>query len=428
MSIYPPLQKASTLQEIYHTFEGNKPLSEEEYDDFFVDIYQNKLKRFIIKVQHNSIYEKMFFIAGQQGNGKSTILNVLKKQNEKFSNDYEIRHLQTKDSFRYQDISIVDILFVIALDFLDNAPQDKKETLKEKFKDKLNELIGLHEGTQEKSQTVATQEKSSASIKANISLAISALFAKGSISANASYNNNKSIREEIKKIYKFNIEQLLSLVNTIILSYKTSVNNGKDILLMIDGLEKTTNTENITNVFLNDIGILKKLECFKIVTIPIYLKEKAKTPDVEIVDFTMEVDENCELKNKDLLKQIVLQRIAKPELITEEAIDLAVQKSGGNIRLLLNIIQDSAVEALTIFETPTIDTQEVQSAINLIGGAMSTTTQMNKAFLNKIHKNKEAEEGDDEILNTMIYQGLVFAYCNGKTRYDINPTVQASLE
>ena len=428
MNQYPPMQKAKTLRDIYNNFEGNRALGEEEYEDFFVNLYDKKLKRFLFSIESNMVYEKMFFIAGQQGNGKSTILNVLKQENKNFADKYEIRHLQTKDIFQYQDISIIDILFAIALDFLDNTQDDNKEKLSNKFKEQLNELADLSSGEIEKIESSFSEEKIHISLKSSISLIMNAILAKGSLSANANYNANAGIRQVVKKIYKFNIELLLNLVNAIISSYKQAINSDKEILLIIDGLEKTTEVANITKVFVNDIGVLKNLKCFKIVTIPIYLKERAKNSNVEIIDFTMEADDECKIKQTDLLKEVISKRIENEALLTDKAIDLAVQKSGGNIRLLLNIIQDAARESITISETDAIDVQEIKSAVSLIGGTMSTTAQMNREFLKKIREHKQADKEEGEILNEMINRGLVFAYCNGKTQYNINPTIEASLE
>ena len=286
----------------------------------------------------------------------------------------------------------------------------------------------MSSGEIEKIESSFSEEKIHISLKSSISLIMNAIVAKGSLSANANYNANAGIRQVVKKIYKFNIELLLNLVNAIISSYKQAINSDKEILLIIDGLEKTTEVANITKVFVNDIGVLKNLKCFKIVTIPIYLKERAKNSNVEIIDFTMEADDECKIKQTDLLKEVISKRIENEALLTDKAIDLAVQKSGGNIRLLLNIIQDAARESITISETDAIDVQEIKSAVSLIGGTMSTTAQMNREFLKKIREHKQADKEEGEILNEMINRGLVFAYCNGKTQYNINPTIEASLE
>ena len=147
-------------------------------------------------------------------------------------------------------------------------------------------------------------------------------------------------------------------------------------------LKKYTNLKqnDIDEIFTEDISILRDIECFKIITMPVYLKETVDVNDVKAIDFTMEVDESGKIKNQDLLKDIILNRIENTSLITDEAINLAVEKSGGNLRQLLNIIQTASTEAIDIFETDKIGTDEVKSAIEVLKGQLASRTQMYSKF------------------------------------------------
>lgn len=421
------MQKAKTLDDVYNNFEGNRPLNENEYS-FFVDIYDKKLKRFIGNIKRNTNYQNIFFIAGQRGNGKSTILNNLKHKNSDFETSYEIRHLQAKDLLNYNDVDIVDVLLIIGFDLIDNniLGKGERKKLEDEFKEKLQELESLNNGELEQIQSNTKNENENLNASVEISAKagfLSFFTAKSTLSG--TYKTDENIRKEAKKIYKFKTKDLLNMINSLIKKYKILSNTGKEILLIIDGLEKLN---DIDEIFTEDISILRDIKCYKIITMPVYLKETVDVNDVKAIDFTMEVDENGKIKNQNLLKDIILNRIENINLITDEAINLAVEKSGGNLRQLLNIIQTASTEAIDIFETDKIGVDEVNSAIEVLKGQLASRTQMYSKFLNKIKNTHIIDTtSDKEELTIALQSGLVFAYFNGRVYYDINPIIEENL-
>ena len=421
------MQKAKVLEDIYNNFEGNRPLSEDEYE-FFINIFDNKLKRFIGNIKRNKNKQNIFFIAGQRGNGKSTILNNLKHANNKFEESYEIRHIQAMEVFRYDDIDIVDILLGIGFNLIDNNDLEKenKENLKQEFETLLKEVEEINSGELTKIKTDVTN--GSSELSANVTLEAKAgflSFFSAKTSMSSTYKADENIRKEAKRIYKFKNKDLLTMINSLIHKYIQLKNSSKEILLILDGLEKLS---NIDEIFTKDIDILRDLNCFKIITMPVYLKEVVDNYNVKAIDFTMEIDENGKIKNLPLLKDVITSRIENLELITSEAIDLAIQMSGGNLRQLLEIIQKASTEALDVFESAFIGVDEVESAIELIQGDLDTKIQMNSKFLKEISTSHIInKENKDDLIDT-LRTGLVFAYINGKAHYDINPIIQDNLD
>ena len=420
--------KAKTLDDIYNSFEGNKPLGEDEYD-FFVNIYDKKLKRFIGNVKRNTNYQNIFFIAGQRGNGKSTILNNLKHKNQAFKDSYEIRHLQARELLNYSDIDIVDILLVIGFHLIDNnnLTKEKKQELEKEFKEQLEDLEALNTGELQKSENnnKSENEELKASLKVSAKTGFLSFFSVES-SLSGTYKADANIRKEAKRIYKFKTKDLLNLLNALILKYNTLSNTSKEILLILDGLEKLNAVDEI---FTEDINILRDIKCYKIITMPVYLKESVDINDVKAIDFTMEVDKDNKIKDLRLLKDVITQRIDKnANLITQDAIDLAVNNSGGNLRQLLDIVQTASTEAIDIFETDIIDTEELESALEVLKGRLASKTQFYSKFLNKIkttHRIDSIEDKDN--LAICLQSGLVFAYFNGRVYYDINPIIKDNI-
>lgn len=420
------MQKAQTLDGIYNNFEGNRPLSEDEYA-FFINIYDNKLKRFIGNIKRNKNKQNIFFIAGQRGNGKSTILNNLKHENKEFEESYEIRHIQAMEVFKYDDIDIVDILLGIGFNLIDSndLEKTKKEELEKEFKLALQEVEAINSGELTKIENNSTNGTSKVSADATVTAKVSflSLFsAKSSLSS--TYKADENIRKEAKRIYKFKNKDLLTMINSLIQKYRQLKNSPKEILLILDGLEKLN---NIDDVFTKDIDILRDLECFKIITMPVYLKGIVDIYNVKAIDFTMEMDKDGNIKNLELLKNVITSRIEKLDLITDEAIELAIKMSGGNLRQLLEIIQKASTEAMDVYESDVIGTEEVQSAIKLIQGDLDYKVQVHAKFLKEIRTAHIVnKENKDDLIDT-LRSGLVFAYLNGKAYYDINPIIKDNL-
>lgn len=420
------MKKAKTLDDIYNNFEGNKPLSEDEYD-FFINIYDKKLKRFIGNIKRNHNKQNVFFIAGQRGNGKSTILNNLKHENEEFANSYEIRHIQAMEVFKYDDIDIVDILLGIGFNLIDNNDlnEDNKQKLEEEFRTSLQELEDINDGELSKSQITSVDASSQLSANAEVStkLGFLSLFS-AKVSLSSTYKADENIRKEAKRIYKFKNKDLLTMVNSLIKKYQLLKNSSKEILLILDGLEKLN---NIDDIFTKDIDVLRDIECFKIITMPVYLKGIVDIYNVKAIDFTMEIDANGNIQNIQLLKEVITSRIENLDLITDDAINLAIKMSGGNLRQLLEIIQKASTEAIDIFESHTITTQEIESAIDLMQGDLDYKTQVYADFLHRIKDTHVVGKDDRADLIDTLRSGLVFTYLNGKAYYDINPIIKENL-
>ena len=92
------MKKATTIDEIYSVFAPEKFLKPED-EEFYVDLYSKDLKRFIQALLINELPTKSFFIAGQSGNGKTTILNLLSTKYPKRDNKYEIIYMAGKEVF-----------------------------------------------------------------------------------------------------------------------------------------------------------------------------------------------------------------------------------------------------------------------------------------------------------------------------------------
>lgn len=419
------MKKAQTIEDIYSVFAHEKFLKNED-EEFYVDLYGKETKLFVAELKLNQIPSKSFFIAGQSGNGKSTLLNLLTTNYPDVNSKYEFHYLAGRSIFLYEDIDIIDVLLMIG-----NKLTESSETLKLRYFEKLQKLKDVKTGVYEES--TLSSEKSDATLSASAKINIGAKFFSlfnASTDFEASYKVNEEIRKDARKFFKIQRKELIDLTNDIILEYRKEKSNGKDLIIVIDDLEKK---ENIDELFLKDIPLLNELNIVKIIAMPIHLKRNYTFPNSNVREFGLKLkkfDGTDSSNDLQLLKEVIQKRLDKNSLITNDAIDLAIMYSGANLRQLIKIIHFAALEALT-FGAETITVQEVENSIERLQRDYSSQVMGMKNFLNEIKINKLYLEDSEENLKKIAKatkMELVFAYFNGTVWYDINPVIQKALD
>lgn len=419
------MKKAQTIEDIYSVFAHEKFLKSED-EAFYVDLYLTETKRFITALKHNQIPSKSYFVAGQSGNGKSTLLNLLTKKHPELNDQYEFHYIAGRTIFLYEDIDIIDVLLMIG-----NKLTESSNSLKTRYFEKLQKLKDVKTGVYEES--TITSNKSDEALSAGAKISIGAkFFAMLSANANfeASYKINEEIRKDARRFFKIQRKELIDLTNDIILEYRKEKSNGKELIIVIDDLEKK---ENIDELFLKDMPLLNELNIVKIIAMPIHLKRNNTFSNSDTREFGLKLkhhDGTDNTRDLDLLREVILKRLENTSLITDEAISLAIEYSGANLRQLIKIIHFAAEEALA-FDAPIITDKEVNTSIERLQRDFSSQVMSMKTFLNEIKVNKHYLNDNEENLKNIAKatkMELVFAYFNGDFWYDINPIIEKALD
>ncbi len=416
------MKKATTIKEIYSVFAHEKFLKEDD-KDFYVDLYGTNFKRFVVALKNNEVRSKAFFIAGQSGNGKSTVLNLLTTNYPDLKENFEFNYIAGRTIFLYEDIDIVDILIMIGNTLTKNNPE-----LKAMFFEKLQKLEDIKDGLLEESSTSSDKSEENLGIKANIGVGAKFLsILKASVDLESSYKINEEIRNDARRFFKIKRKELIDLINEIISEYKLIKNDGKELVIVIDDLEKK---DNIDNLFLKDITLLNELNIIKIITMPIHIHRNETFPSSDVREFGLKLKtyDNHPTQDIELLKEVIIKRLDSKDLITDEAIELAIEYSGANLRQLIKIIHLAAEEALT-FDIEVISEKEVQEAIHRLQRDYSSKAMNMKTFLNDILSDKFYEDSDTNLINIAraTKMELVFAYFNGIVWYEVNPIIRNIL-
>lgn len=419
------MKKATTLEEIYDCFAHEQYLTKED-EPFYVELYEKDMKLFFTALKNNKRTNRAFFIAGQSGNGKSSELNMLTTKYPALLANYEFFYIAGRTIFLYEDIDIVDIILMIG-----NVLSKENEALKSIYIEKLKKFEEVKDGTLELQSTESHNANENLSIGAKLSIGGKFFhFLKTSIDFESSYRVSEEIREDARRLFKIKRKELLDLTNELILEYKKDKNTDKELVIVIDDLEKK---DNIDELFLKDMSLLNELNLVKIITMPIHLHRNQTFPSSDVREFGLKLKtfDNEPTNDNQILKNVVLKRldVNYQTIIDESSIDLAVKYSGGNLRQLIRLINIAAENAIA-FKLPKITTLEVKTAIETIGRAYSSKVINMKSFLNEIVENKTYEDNEANLQNIAkaTKMELIFAYFNGIVWYEINPVIEDALK
>ncbi len=410
--IYKP---ATTIEELIANFNYMQVI-DESLKQFYVDIYTKELADIRTKLKLINLFppNKTFYITGQRGTGKSSALRQLptKDLNEKL----HFVFITFYKDIDVADIDIVDVLLYIGESLINNNPKLLKE-----FDYRLKELKGLYEGTIER-LNIKTTEK-------NIDFPIK-LWAK--------FIANLDFRKEVREIIRPNLDEFADIVEEIVRRYESDVLKGKkQLVLVLDDLEKMSDINQIRKLFIDSIQYLSKIRTPKLVTFPINLQTQDARflgqQNTDTYTFAMCVGEECKISeqqekiNRNLFREIVKKRVSKSNLIDDDAIELAIDYSGGILRQFIQLIQEAGVQAI-LNGSDRVRIIEMEQKIDEISLKLSYSVAGEKVnILREVYKTKNLPEKIDNTVIELLLGNIIIAYPNAKAWYDVNPLVRKNI-
>ena len=430
------MNPAKSIKELKQVFRFNDKYLDEKDENFFEDLYAKDMEILKIDIEDSVIHYDTFYITGQSGNGKSTAVNQLKKD-ENITDIYEIRHIFANDLFDFPDsVTIVDVLLMIGISLTDG-----NEKLKTKYLKKLQLLKDLNVGKLEKSITTENNEqnKESLNVFGGLNLGLLKIFKFGAEFKNE-YINNEQNREVLREIFLPNKRELLNLINDIIKEMNNK-EGDKKLLLILDDLEKKNLSKDL---FLKDKEILEKIEVLKIIMIPVNYATNGK-----VYKLSLRLSNNPMLKNEPIDK-VVLENIENIKKLVYKRIDNEFQylipnekdilekiilTSGGNIRQLLRLISDSANYCRYRGRTQKISDsdlmiskEDVEEASEEMLNLLAIGVNNRQSFLKYIKDNNRPDEDEEDKFIQSIADNSIFAYFNGKPWYEVNPALKEYIK
>lgn len=382
----------------------------------------------------NKANKTMLFLAGMRGSGKTSELAKYAKMLHSpecfFVITCNIDEELDMDNVQYMDILIFQLEKLLSLSDKEGLNLDEGilDSMQNWFADRVKEI-----NTSLKASGSAEIELDTGKITsiAGIFSSILGLTAKVKTGLSGSRERAETIRTNFKNRFldfstKFNtfIEQTAEQLR------KQHI--AKDILFIIDGLEKTMSADTRSKIILEESNRIRQIRANTVFTLPIELmKEEQHIRNFsEIITFPfIKVKErNGETVEPAMnkLREFVNKRIDSKLFDKPATIDLAILHSGGSPRQLLRIIEQANWQADEILGI--ISCVNMEKAVDKLGNSMARYLEPEDFDLLKKIK-KKLETGDPIGFNSTI-QGLlekevIFEYNDG-TYKCVNPLLERS--
>ncbi len=430
------MKKAKTLSELKRNLNPDyRPTIDDK--NIYVPIYKHVLADLQEQLLDSEIINQTILVTGQTGTGKSTALEHL-KTDKQITDCYKILHADMSELLDFSDTDIVDVLLAIGF-----VLTSDNSTLQKKYFKKLDELQKIHKGGLFIEKSNSSSHGLNGGINTELSGGIKFLnFIKAGAKVFAEYHADSECRRTAREVFNAKKESLKQLIDNIIADYyiEYKLGDGKELLLIIDDIEKMDKPENIRALFDDNFSYFFGIKCRKIISVPIpastfskltnnyspihrFILKMKKNP-LDKID--KKPDEIIE-RNKQLLKKIIYKRVEK-ELIEESAIDVAINMSGGILRQFIKILL-TATSKCRINDGKQVSKNNVEEAWcehrKTLDATVISTTLIN--MLDNVRKNNKPDVENDLFVKALQTNQIV-AYTNGVLWYEVNPLIEKTVE
>ena len=407
---------AGDLNDIYHLFNPDTALINDDLIKYYVEIEQNEINIKELKIRLELGLEtrepiKLLF-TGHRGSGKTSTLNRLisNLDDRFFVVDYNVL-----DLLDLNDITYVDVVFSILAKMLEKAQDEGIElgaSLNERAERWSSSII----------KTIAQSDSVDVGVGVNLPLYFINLLGR--------MKSETATRTEIRKVMEPRVSELISIINDTIAEIEK---NDKQVLVIIDNLEKIDYHKALELFYCHATQLTQPL-CKIIYTFPISLKSSEKFMQIKINFSDVIIHPNVKIHERDgteykkgigFMEEIVSKR-APTDLFEDDTLKYIIDMSGGVVREYIRIIRDSAIKALARGKTSInkdIAMEVVNGLKNIYKAQLSDADY---EVLEDVCKTKDIKR--DEKLVGLLHNLSVLEYKNADSWCDLNPIVRSILD
>jgi len=418
------MEKATELRNVLKVTKP-EPLKDENYDKFFVETDSARgvnaalLLSDFFDVNMDDPQKVLFM--GHRGSGKST---ELYRFGQYIENEFKVINFSIRDEVDIVDLEYVDLIFTILRKLYDEARKDG---------------IAVNENVLENLDHYWNDEKLVENLKIEKASIETGIEVKGGfwniISAHIKGvlhigSESKSI---VREYIKPRLSQLLTSANDLIYEITKAYRKQEDRvpLLVIEDLDKL-DLAVAEELFLKHKNILTGFNIHIIYTFPIFLHYSGKFDEIETTFDHYELLSMIKVKNKDnsphpdgisIIRRIVEKR-ADLALFSEEALNYIIEKSGGSLRHVFEMLQNSVLDIRSRDRTATkLDLAGAKNGYKKLRNYFERTiAEEHLETLKKIHESTDKKPMPDARLKEMLNCMAVIEY-NGDRWCDLHPAV-----
>ncbi|MFN0036927.1 MAG: hypothetical protein ACKVUS_17870 [Saprospiraceae bacterium] len=205
-------------------------------------------------------------------------------------------------------------------------------------------------------------------------------------------------------------------------------NLGKEVLFIVDGLEKTMTTDNRRKIIMEETNRIRQIEAYTLFTLPIELMKERQILKraffVETFPFVKLLDNNDKRRSEAFVKfkEFVYKRIDRSLFENEHVVEEAISFSGGSPRELLIILKMANIHADRA--KGVIEKTALERALRRLANQTAqyvTAPQWEK--IEYVAENKSADW--DDIIQDLLERLLLMEYNDGNYKRP-NPILELS--
>ena len=399
-------------------FEKRRDIPASASSSFYVNRPDNPMEELKTFLLTSPGYDKILF-SGHMGSGKSTELN-------RFSLLPEIR-----EKFFVIKYSISEILNIIDIDYIDFLLSFAAYVYIKASDEGISFTGGVLKNLEKwinyfkpGIESLEEEEKSRSAAKKiyNFFNRVSVILLR-----------ELALRDKVRDAIKRNINGLVTVINTLV-TYVNSELGDKELLIIIDDLEKIPDITKAEALFFNAGTYMTIPRCKIIYTVPIALYYSIKFKQLTGTFGNSYFLPNIKVRDKKgtgtldpsgCMKEFLKKRIDITH-INKQAMDIMIENSAGVAREFVRILRNACVKAISR-GFATIETDIVNSVISDLRNEYERGLEKRHIdVLKAVDQGKPIE--DHNTLMELFHSKVVLEYLNDERWIAINPIVKPLLK
>jgi DNA polymerase III delta prime subunit len=443
---FKPATKLREIRELC----SPRPLVGEQLDTLFVETDaardpEDNARQAIKSILGDSGSNKHILVYGHRGCGKSTELALLAKE---LGDGWLCVNFSIQNETNIFGLRAEDVLLVVAYKIVEAAKREELHSLEQderlkKAGDWFKQVTKTTESGKE------AQLELEAGVKAGSGgwlFGLGELFAKFSSDIKYRSTSQTSIVEEIRKRPADLIEQINRVVESVQDALKA---RNKQLLIIIEDLDKLS-IADARSVFIENSNLLTGINANIICTIPIFTFH---SPDANAMKAAFDREfpvQMIKVRNPDdtrangfnVVKEIVHRRVDK-SAIDEDALELLVEKTGGVLRHVFEVLQTAS--NMTSLREPPIQRKHIEYGLLRLKADMGTQIALpidkkidgldnvkqlyDKLFerVRALREGKPSPVTGDPVIQVLLQSCALVEY-NGKRWLGVHPLVTDFLK
>ena len=377
------------------------------------------------------------FFTGHRGSGKSSLLLRLL---EHLTSEYFVVYFDIDHNLDSRTANQIDLLYLLGATIYQVASNEGIGIRSESLNELARSVYTMTYETKEvENEALNVGELAKELVCFGASMLGAEVGRQLAEAALKPFTFTSGVSEEVagKRQVEPQVQNIINNVNLIISEVQQKAQ--KNLLVVVDGLDKLQRIEQAELIFLQSRALLGPV-CRIIYTVPMLVftslgfgQTEGETkshllPNVKLFDRTS--DTQTDPKGYDILREVVAKRMKSigqtPDTVFEpEALDLLIFKSGGVVRDFIWLAQD-AMSAAKILELDKVNTDAAQKAINDRASQLAfRLTETRVEELQKVRENKRPSGSPES--RELLHGLFIVAYRNQTTWFDAHPLLWEEL-